>query len=504
VKKRLTHVAVIFAMVVGLVTLPYIAPRLLGVFFPGILFRFPAGERTIYLTIDDSPTEGTPAILEVLKRHDVRATFFVVSGRIGVAEQIDAIVADGHSLGHHMVSTRAGWRLTHEEFVRDFDECAAALERFGGARFFRPPSGYIGDKDLAYVRSNGLLPVLGTAYPFDASIENEGLLVRLTSWLCVDGGIIILHDGRDRGARTAVVLDRLIPLLKSKGYSVRDLNAARPFSALAASDGRVVHLWPDVAPGSKAAAGDEVVRLSGEGERIVTNVHRPSLTVYLPDATQATGAAVLVIPGGGHRELWMDHEGFRIAQWLSERGIAAFVLKYRLARQEGSNYTVEGHSLADAQRALRLIRHRASEWQVDPERLGVMGFSAGGHIAALTALRAGAGQSDPEDPVEGESCRPSFQALIYPAFTSLIVPTKDSPPAYLLCGENDRADFSLGLAQAFVRFREAGVSAELHILAGAGHGFGLRASNSGATKRWIEGFCDWLEGQGWLAAESER
>ncbi|HEX4632665.1 MAG TPA: hypothetical protein VH163_02470, partial [Gemmatimonadales bacterium] len=110
-------------------------------------------------------------------------------------------------------------------------------------------------------------------------------------------------------------------------------------------------LWPHGAPGSEGKAGDEAVRLTELGEHIVSQVHRPSLTPYLPDAGSATGAAVIVIPGGGHRELWMDHEGYRVGQWLADHGIAAFVLKYRLARAAGSKYTLPEHVYADAARA---------------------------------------------------------------------------------------------------------------------------------------------------------
>ncbi len=127
-------------------------------------------------------------------------------------------------------------------------------------------------------------------------------------------------------------------------------------------------LWPTGAPGSEGKTGEEAVRLTEQGEHIVSSVHHPSITPYLPDSTSATGAAVIVIPGGGHRELWMDHEGYRVGRWLSTHGIAAFVLKYRLARQEGSTYTVEGNALADVQRAMRMVRSRAAGGTSRPRR----------------------------------------------------------------------------------------------------------------------------------------
>ncbi|HEY5907436.1 MAG TPA: alpha/beta hydrolase, partial [Vicinamibacteria bacterium] len=165
----------------------------------------------------------------------------------------------------------------------------------------------------------------------------------------------------------------------------------------------VVVLWPEGAPGSEGRGEAEKVRVTDAGDHVVSSVHRPSLTVYLPDAGAATGAAIVVMPGGGHRELWTDHEGHRVAAWLSAHGVAAFVLKYRLAREEGSRYTIEDQALADARRALRTVRQRAGEWRLDPDRLGVMGFSAGGELAALAAMRPEARRPEATDPIERES-----------------------------------------------------------------------------------------------------
>src|SRR5207237_3408666 len=156
-------------------------------------------------------------------------------------------------------------------------------------------------------------------------------------------------------------------------------------------------------------------RVAPAGDHVVSNIHQPSITPYLPSKETATGAAVVIAPGGGHSELWMDHEGYNVAKWLSEHGVAGFVLKYRLARAKDSTYTIEGHSFADTQRALRLVRSRAAEWGVDPERIGVIGFSAGGELAALAGNRYDAGNDSAADPVDRLTSRPAFQALIYPA-----------------------------------------------------------------------------------------
>src|SRR5215510_7313889 len=147
-----------------------------------------------------------------------------------------------------------------------------------------------------------------------------------------------------------------------------------PAATLSANQPKEIPLWPNGAPGSEGKAGPESVRVTESGERVVSNVHQPSLTPYLPPKEKATGAAVIIAPGGGHRELWADHEGHNIARYLSARGVAAFVLKYRLAREANSTYTVDDHALADTQRAIRLVRSRAREWHIATNRIGVMGF----------------------------------------------------------------------------------------------------------------------------------
>jgi len=266
-----------------------------------------------------------------------------------------------------------------------------------------------------------------------------------------------------------------------------------PLPARAEEPGTTVLLWPGGAPGSEGKTAPE----KSENSR-VSSVHKPSLAVYLPPREKATGAGVVVIPGGGHRYLAIDHEGYAVARWLSEHGIAAFVLKYRLAREEGSTYTIEEHALRDTQHALRLVRSRAGEWGIDPGRLGVIGFSAGGELAALVSLRNDAGAASGDDPIERQSSRPAFQALIYPGNSQAIVPTADSPPAFLACGYKDRPDISEGLASVYLAFKKVGVPAELHVYAGAGHGFGLRETDHSPAAGWPARFQEWLADRGFL------
>lgn len=262
-----------------------------------------------------------------------------------------------------------------------------------------------------------------------------------------------------------------------------------------------IPLWPNGAPGSEGKSGKEAIRITADGEHVISNVHNPSLTPYLPtgDKTKTPRAAVIVIPGGGHRELWVDHEGHNLAQWLRDRGIAAFVLKYRLAREPNSTYTVDDQALADTKRAIRLVRRRAAEWNIAPTRVGVIGFSAGGELAALSGMRFDSGNKEAVDSVERENSRPDFQALIYPGSSGRIAVTKDSPPAFLVCGYKDRPDISQGLAEVYLKFKAAGVPAELHIYASAGHGFGVREKNHEAFGSWPARFQEWLSDSGFLA-----
>lgn len=269
-------------------------------------------------------------------------------------------------------------------------------------------------------------------------------------------------------------------------------------SAIAAAALPPIALWPNGAPDSEGKVGEEAVRLTPQGEHIVSNVHRPSITPYLPARDKASRAAIIVVPGGGHRELWMDHEGYRVGQWLSDRGIAAFVLKYRLAKQEGSTYTIEGDSLPDVQRAIRLVRSRATDWNIAADRVGVIGFSAGGELAALAGAQYDSGTPDAADSVERESSKPAFVALIYPAIPQNMNLSKDTPPTFLLCGEDDDPAISQGVPELYLALKRAGASAELHVLTKVGHGFGIRDSNPPAVSGWPSIFYQWLDARGFL------
>jgi acetyl esterase/lipase len=250
-------------------------------------------------------------------------------------------------------------------------------------------------------------------------------------------------------------------------------------------------LWADGAPNALKDGGEEAVRVTAQGERVVSNVHRPSITVYLP-AGKSPRPAVIVIPGGGHRELWTDHEGHAVAKFLNQQGVAAFVLFYRLARAPGSQYTIEGDALNDLKRAIRTVRSRAPEWNVAPEKIGVIGFSAGGQLAALGASRFDVGDAAASDPIEHVSSRPDFAGLVYAGTFPDLQPDATTPPMFILAGGADRADVLVASVQRYQKLREANVPAELHLYDGVPHGFGLRASNTGPITQWPSQFVDWL------------
>ena len=257
-------------------------------------------------------------------------------------------------------------------------------------------------------------------------------------------------------------------------------------------------LWPNGAPGSEGKTEKEVVTKSASGEISVWSIHHPSITPYLPPKEKATGTAMLVIPGGGHRVLAITHEGYNVGEWLAERGIAAFVLKHRLARETNSTYKIEVEALADTQRAMRLIRSRAGEWGFDPAKVGAMGFSAGGELVNLVCARFDEGKADVRDVIERQPCRPNFQALIYPGRSGDIQPTNGFPPVFLACSYTDRKDISEGLAETYLRFKRAGVPAELHIYSSGGHGFGLRAKNTKPVGAWATRFDEWMVDSGFV------
>jgi acetyl esterase/lipase len=258
-------------------------------------------------------------------------------------------------------------------------------------------------------------------------------------------------------------------------------------------------LWPDGAPGSEGKIAPEADEVTPDGEHSLSSIHHPSITPYLPAKGIGNGAAVIIAPGGGHYKLSIDSEGYNVARWFSAHGVAAFVLKYRLALEKGSTYTVEGDELADIQRALRTVRSRSSEWGIDRDRIGVMGFSAGGELALLASTRSDGGLARAKDAIDRETSKPAFQVLMYPGgLPTTATFTKETPPTFLLCGEDDRPNISQGVPELYLALRRAGASAEMHIFSGVGHGFGLRFSNRGSMSEWPLLVLTWMDTKGFL------
>jgi acetyl esterase/lipase len=275
------------------------------------------------------------------------------------------------------------------------------------------------------------------------------------------------------------------------------------FSIARADDPQVVPLWEKGAPGFEDRKDEKEKReVQKSGEYKVTNVHNPYLTVFLPPKDQATGAAVILAPGGGHRELWVLHEGENVAKWLAEHGVAAFVLRYRLAREKDSKYKIAEHALQDGQRAARLVRSRAKEWSVNPSRVGMMGFSAGGEVVALVCRNPDLGKKEADDPVERESCRLDFQALVYsgPLGIARQTITKETPPTFILVGDEDNA--GTWLIEHYQALKKAKVSCELHVYAKTPHGFGFRPNKtSRPVDSWPQRFLEFLGAEGMLKKE---
>ena len=273
---------------------------------------------------------------------------------------------------------------------------------------------------------------------------------------------------------------------------------AASFLAFTNADAQqVIPLWEAGAPGFESRRHES----EQHKDWWYKNINNPSLTVFLPPAGKANGTAVIVAAGGGHRELVFNPEGVEPAQFLASQGVTAFALKYRLFREPGSKYNV-GHTAEDIRRAMRTVRARAGEWNIDPTRIGVMGWSAGGEVAAMVAYPPVAGNAKSADPIERVSARPDFQILIYPGPYGIPdrIPA-DAPPLFLLGAADD--EFVAGVLFDLSRkYHAAGASIEAHIYAQGKHAFNMgQRSEYVSIKRWPQRLVEWLEDRGYLRAK---
>ena len=264
----------------------------------------------------------------------------------------------------------------------------------------------------------------------------------------------------------------------------------------------VIMLWPEGAPGSEGWTQVEEETVLPPSLKVVRNVTRPSLTVYPADPDTANGSAVIVCPGGSWHFLSIDMEGTDVARWLARLGVTAFVLRYRLVRtgedlasewntdlisramQTGPLLELLPLTQADGQQAIRTVHECAAKWGILPGRVGMMGFSAGGHLTAHAAL------------YNSPDCRPDFAAPIYPAVFEDVVAPPDAPPLFLLCANDDNMATAASL-RLYAAWKAVNRPVEMHIYSRGGHGFGMTHQGL-PVDTWIERFGDWLKGQGLL------
>jgi len=274
------------------------------------------------------------------------------------------------------------------------------------------------------------------------------------------------------------------------------LPALAVFSALAgwlrADVPEVIPLWVNGAPGFEARRAEP----EQAKDWWVKNIHNPSLTVFLPPAGTANGCAVVVAPGGGFRELVFNAEGKQVADFLNPLGVTVFVLKYRLPNEAHSPYSMD-NVRQDAYRALRLVRSRAAEFHVDPKRVGMLGFSAGGEVVMMVAFDPGAGDPSAADPIDRLNGRPDFQMMVYPGGKPPRKIPANAPPAFLVCANDDEYGCDKVALELFEKFRDAKVSVEAHFIAQGKHAFNMGdRSGFAAIKGWPQRMADWLNDRG--------
>lgn len=251
----------------------------------------------------------------------------------------------------------------------------------------------------------------------------------------------------------------------------------------------VIPLWENGAPGFE--------QLKNEPEEAkdywVKHINNPTITAFFPAKETANGTAVIICPGGGHRLLVFDAEGTDPAMFLNGIGVTAFVLKYRLGREENSPYSVEKHPKEDALRAIRLVRSRADEWNIDPNKIGMLGFSAGGEVVSMVAYGYGEGNKNAIDSIDRINAKVNFQMLVYPG--PLFLPdsiSADAPPAFMVAA-NDDACCSAPIVNLLQKYRAAKAPIEVHLYAQGDHAFNMgKRSLLASIKAWPQRMADWL------------
>lgn len=263
----------------------------------------------------------------------------------------------------------------------------------------------------------------------------------------------------------------------------------------------VIPLWANGAPGFENRRHEP----EQAKDYWVKNIHNPSLTLYRPPADKANGAAVVICPGGGHRLLVYNSEGVAPAKFYNSLGVTVFILKYRLGRDTLSPYKIDVHARQDGYRAIRWVRSHASEFAIDTNRIGMMGFSAGGEVVDMVAFSGWKGDPKSPDPVDRENAKPNFIVQVYPGPS--YIPenvTSDAPPAFLVAA-NDDACCSLPIIQLLQRYREAKVPVEMHLYARGDHAFNMGINRKlKSINNWPQRLADWLEDSHILQPERKK
>ena len=267
-----------------------------------------------------------------------------------------------------------------------------------------------------------------------------------------------------------------------------------PLFALAQPEPQVIHLWPHGAPGFENRKDIP----EQAQDYWVKNINNPSVTVFMPSKEKANGCAVVVAPGGGFKELVFDAEGKQAAEFLNSIGVTVFVLKYRLPKEENSPYSLE-NVRQDAHRAIRLVRSRADEFHIDPKRIGMLGFSAGGAVIMMVAFDKGDGDPQAPDMIDRLNGRPNFQMLVYPGGTAPKKISADAPPAFLICANDDEYGCDKVTLDLLQKFRAANVPVEAIFLAKGKHAFNMGKRSPLITiNTWPQRMADWLTDSGFL------
>lgn len=276
-----------------------------------------------------------------------------------------------------------------------------------------------------------------------------------------------------------------------------------------AADLHVYDVWPGKAPGESGPVGDEKVSDVTYNKlkfKQLTNVSKPTLTLYRPAKDKDTGAAVVICPGGAYQILAFEHEGEEVAKWLNSIGVTGILLKYRVPRRPGQAKDKPPIGpLQDAQRTLSLVRSKAGEWGIDPKRIGILGFSAGGHLTAAAATNFDKRAYDPIDETDQVSCRPDFAVVIYPGYLADkenkqlnpdIRVSAQTPPCFFVHAHDDPIPVESSVLM-YLALKRAKVPAELHVYASGGHGYGLRPSEHPCST-WPQRCAEWMRKQGYL------